>query len=124
MKIYRDLFSYSNETMPEILGSLKIYQQVEFIEEYLLEKNIFRIDSVIVCKKPYKVLPWAGYFPYDPQKHYVITFLFQFTSFWYYALYIIPLDLLIMCTMIHLGFQLNYLRKDLVSTLNKIQTIF
>lgn len=115
LSIYQERISYTNETMPEILGEPPIYDRVNYIETYIKEHNIFEINQKIVCKKPIKVLPFAVHTPFDHQKYFVLSFIFQWSTYWLYGLYICPLDLMIMSIMVHLKFQFSYIIKDLVS---------
>lgn len=126
LSIYQENFNYFNETIPVMLGVSEIYEQLEFIEDYLEENNLFEINTEIVCKEPQKILPYGGHTPFNHNKYYTISFISQFLSFWTFAFQNIPLDMLITCTMIHITFQfqcvinkLSNLRNDCIKIVNE-----
>lgn len=115
LNFYQEKFSDFNQTIPEF-NDLKVHKKIIFIEDYIKKNNLFEINENLICEKPLKKLSFGAYTPYDHQKYFVMSFLFQWTTYWCYATYICPLDLLIMSTIIHLKFQFSCLRKDLVSS--------
>lgn len=109
-----------------MIEASEIYQKVEFIEDFIEENNLFEINTEIVCKEPQKILPYGGHTPYNHNKYYAISFISQFLGFWSFCTQNIPLDMLIMSTMIHLKFQfqcvinkLLNLRKDCIKIVNE-----
>lgn len=115
LNIYQEKFNEFNSTMPVLLRDSNIYEKINFIEEQIENQKIFQLNKEIECSVPFKLLPFGAHTPYDHQKYFVISFFLQFTSFWFYSTQNMPLDLIIMSTMIHIRFQFQCMIKDLLN---------
>lgn len=73
LKMYEDRFDYSNKSLPQILGNPNIYQQLDLIEDYIEDNNIFEIDKTIVCKAPLKVMTFIVHTPNDFHNNYYLV---------------------------------------------------